>query len=411
MADDEREYSESEEEEEEEVGRKKASSGQKATREESQPKMTEAELAMEEKLRKKKEEDEAMWAEYIEQWRKQRSKEEEELRKLKERQARRKVTRAEQEKRMMELKRRQEEQRQREIEEKKQKEAEAKRKRLEDAEKKRQAMLEEQKKMKEGVKPNFVIQKKEGGAPIMTAHAGGFDKMSTVEQARAEMSKSKEQLAEDKQIALTYRVKPLNIEGLGSEKLRSTAEELWAKIVTLESEKYDLEDKMKRQDYDLRELTERQKQINRQKALKKGIDPAEAEGKHPPKIQVASKYERRLDRRTFAIKKSWFEEPKIHVASKFERRVDRRTYVDKKSLFDGGLEKTVKEQMEKSWAERMNTFKERGPKQLPKWDPTAPKVKEVIEHRTYDDDDLLDLEPPSFEYNLISWSILANRRE
>ncbi|GFT57901.1 troponin T, skeletal muscle [Trichonephila clavipes] len=406
MADDEREYSESEEEEEEEVGR--ASSGQKATREESQPKMTEAELAMEEKLRKKKEEDEAMWAEYIEQWRKQRSKEEEELRKLKERQARRKVTRAEQEKRMMELKRRQEEQRQREIEEKKQKEAEAKRKRLEDAEKKRQAMLEEQKKMKEGVKPNFVIQKKEGGAPIMTAHAGGFDKMSTVEQARAEMSKSKEQLAEDKQIALTYRVKPLNIEGLGSEKLRSTAEELWAKIVTLESEKYDLEDKMKRQDYDLRELTERQKQINRQKALKKGIDPAEAEGKHPPKI---------------------------HVASKFERRVDRRTYVDKKSLFDGGLEKTVKEQMEKSWAERMNTFKERGPKQLPKWDPTAPKVKEVIEHRTYDDDDLLDLEPPSFglpepepkkrrrkrknknntclnkEYNLISWSILANRRE
>ncbi|GIY49596.1 troponin T, skeletal muscle [Caerostris extrusa] len=187
----------------------------------------------------------------------------------------------------------------------------------------------------------------------MPSHPGGFDKMSTVEQARAEMSKSKEQLAEDKQIALTYRVKPLNIEGLGQEKLRGTAEELWTKIVQLESEKYDLEDKMKRQDYDLRELTERQKQINRQKALKKGIDPAEAEGKYPPKISVASKYERRLDRRSFSHKKSWFEEvsldgkhvkgdhdtsgtcQKIHVASKFERRVDRRTYVDKKSLFDG----------------------------------------------------------------------------
>ena len=34
-----------------EIEEKKASSGQKTTREESQPKMTEAELAMEEKLR------------------------------------------------------------------------------------------------------------------------------------------------------------------------------------------------------------------------------------------------------------------------------------------------------------------------------------------------------------------------
>ncbi|KAG8186246.1 hypothetical protein JTE90_004224 [Oedothorax gibbosus] len=387
-----------EEEEEEEVERKKPSGGQKAAEE---PKMTEAELIMEEKLRKKKEEDEAMWQEYIDQWRKQRAKEEEELRKLKERQARRKVTRAEQEKRMMELKKRQEEQRLREIEEKKQKEAEAKRKRLEEAEKKRQAMLEEQKKMKDGVKPNFVIQKKEGGSGPEPFNPSGFDKMSHIEQARSEMSKSKEQLAEDKQIALTYRVKSLNIENLSSDKLRTTAEDLWAKIVTLESEKYDLEDKMKRQDYDLRELTERQKQINRQKALKKGIDPAEAEGKYPPKI---------------------------HVASKFERRVDRRAYTDKKALFDGGLDVTVKEQNEKVWAERMAQFKERGAKQLPKWDPTAPKAKEVVEPRTYDDDDLLDKRKKKRKkkkrkrrmrkkkrrnkgFEVFSWDILANSCE
>ncbi|WP_175401238.1 hypothetical protein, partial [Pseudoalteromonas sp. BMB] len=62
-----------------------------------------------------------------------------------------------------------------------------------------------------------------------------------------------------------------------------------------------------------------------------------------------------------------------------------------------GLEDELKKKMEKTWADRMNSFKERGPKTLPKWDPTAPKVKEVIEARTYDDDDdLLDLEPPSF---------------
>ena len=39
-----------------------------------------------ERLRKKREEEEAMWSEYIEQRKKQRSKEEEELKKLKERQ-------------------------------------------------------------------------------------------------------------------------------------------------------------------------------------------------------------------------------------------------------------------------------------------------------------------------------------
>lgn len=56
-----------------------------------------------------------MWAEYIEQRKKQRLKEEEDLRKLKERQAKRKAQRAEQEKMMLEMKRKQEEQKQREI--------------------------------------------------------------------------------------------------------------------------------------------------------------------------------------------------------------------------------------------------------------------------------------------------------
>lgn len=48
--------------------------------------MTEAELAIEEKLRKKREEQEQIWQEYLEQRDKQRIKEEDDLRKLKERQ-------------------------------------------------------------------------------------------------------------------------------------------------------------------------------------------------------------------------------------------------------------------------------------------------------------------------------------
>lgn len=48
--------------------------------------MTEAELAIEEKLRKKREEQEQVWQEYLEQREIARKKEEDDLRKLKERQ-------------------------------------------------------------------------------------------------------------------------------------------------------------------------------------------------------------------------------------------------------------------------------------------------------------------------------------
>jgi len=202
---------------------------------------------IEEKLRKKKEEEEAMWGEYIEQRKRQRQKEEEELKKLKERQAKRKTQRAEQEKLLIEMKRKQEDQKLREIEEKKNREAEAKRKRLEEAERKRQAMMEAMEKQKQQATPNFVINKKDA-AP---ASAVGMDKFANVAFARSEMNKTKEQLAEDKEIALSFRVKPLEIEGLSVDKLRQKAQQLWDMIVQLESDKYDLEERQKRQDYDV----------------------------------------------------------------------------------------------------------------------------------------------------------------
>lgn len=99
--------------------------------------------------------------EYILEWRKQRSKEEDELKKLKEKQAKRKVSRAEEEQRMAQRKREEEERRQREVEEKKQRDIEEKRRRLEEAEKKRQAMLQAVKD-KDRKGPNFTINKKEG---------------------------------------------------------------------------------------------------------------------------------------------------------------------------------------------------------------------------------------------------------
>lgn len=100
---------------------------------------------------------------YITEWRKQRNKEEDELKRLKEKQAKRKVTRAEEEQRMAQRKKEDEERRVREVEEKKQREADEKRMRLEEAEKKRQAMIQAQKD-KDRKGPNFTIQKREDGS-------------------------------------------------------------------------------------------------------------------------------------------------------------------------------------------------------------------------------------------------------
>merc|ERR1712128_24801 len=85
---------------------------------------------------------------------------------------------------------------------------------------------------------------------------------------------------------------------------------------------------------------ERQKQQLRQKALKKGLDPEALTGKHPPKIQTASK---------------------------FERTPDHRTYDDKKKLFQGGRELEIKEELAKLWELHKTEFEGRSKVRLPKW--------------------------------------------
>ena len=69
--------------------------------------------------------------------------------------------------------------------------------------------------------------------------------------AGREMAKTKEQLAEDKEVALSMRIKPLNIDGFTIDDLKGKAEQFWERIVQLESEKYDLEERQKRQEYDV----------------------------------------------------------------------------------------------------------------------------------------------------------------
>lgn len=74
--------------------------------------------------------------------------------------------------------------------------------------------------------------------------------------AQLERNKTREQIEEEKKISLSFRIKPLNIEGFSVQKLQFKATELWDQIIKLETEKYDLEERQKRQDYDVRRKTD-----------------------------------------------------------------------------------------------------------------------------------------------------------
>merc|ERR1712168_146439 len=145
--------------------------------------------------------------EYINEWRKQRGKEEEELKRLKEKQAKRKEIRAEQEKKLAQQKKEEEERLRKEEAEKKAKEAEEK--------KKRQAMMQAQK------------EKQSAGGPGKSGAKKNDSGMSNVQDARREMTKTKEQLEEEKKISLSIRIKPLELDGMDSDALKTKANELW----------------------------------------------------------------------------------------------------------------------------------------------------------------------------------------
>merc|ERR1712073_3487 len=183
-------------------------------------------------------------------------------------------------------------------------------KKLEEAEAERQKMLEAQKAQKADANEK---KKSVAGGP-------GND-------ARKELSKTKEQLEEEKKIALSIRIKPLALEEMDSDELKAKAEELFKTIIQMETDKYDYEQRKLTQELDLKEL-------------KKGLDPEALVGKYPPKIRMYSKY---------------------------ERRTDTRSYDDRKKLYEGGWEVVRAEHLESAWKEKYDEWSKRPAKKLPKW--------------------------------------------
>merc|ERR1712080_456162 len=195
----------------------------------------------------------------------------------------------------------------------------------------------------------------------------------TLDRAR-EMSKTKEQLEEEKNISLRIRIKPLNLDEMDSDQLKAKAAALFSTITNLETEKYDYEQRQSMQDYELKELKERQKMQLRNKAIKKGLDPEALTGAHPPTISMYSKY---------------------------ERRTDTRTYGDRKKLYEGQYEVERAEKLEAAWKEKYAEWTKRPKARLPKWfgerpgkkagDPETPeggdKVAEEAEEEVYDEEE------------------------
>ncbi|CAB4069181.1 unnamed protein product [Lepeophtheirus salmonis] len=196
-----------------------------------------------------------------------------------------------------------------------------------------------------------------GGKGVSKKSDGGG--LGNVQDARREMTKTKEQLEEEKKISLSIRIKPLDLDAMDSDVMRSKASELWDTIVRLETEKYDLEERQKRQDYDLKELKERQKQQLRQKAMKKGLDP--------------------------------------------------EALTDRRKLYEGGWEVVRAEHLQQLWKEKYDEWQKRPKSKLPKWfgerpgkkpgDPESPEDdEEVFFPRRLSSNSLGPKEHPSFEF-------------
>merc|ERR1719315_46533 len=177
---------------------------------------------------------------------------------------------------------------------------------------------------------------------------GGKKSSAPAMDARKEMSKTKEQVEEEMRISLRIRIKPLDLDAMDSDELRNKAQKIWDTIVALETERYDYQQRQLDQDYELKELAERQKLQQRNKAIKKGLDPESFTGKHPPVIRMFSKY---------------------------ERRTDTRSYGDRKKLYEGGAEVIRAEALEAAWKEKLAEFQKRPAKKLPKWFGVRPGKK------------------------------------
>jgi len=144
-------------------------------------------------------------------------------------------------------------------------------------------------------------------------------KLSNILRYKEDSQKSKEQLDIEKQNIILSRIVPFGIEGLDYNGLVERAKALHQVIWSLEANCYDYQQKFERQNYDMMELAERARQMNRGRrktptghtGLGGSVFPwiATNFATAPPKISLFSKYERQKDRRSFTERRLIYQDP------------------------------------------------------------------------------------------------------
>jgi len=147
----------------------------------------------------------------------------------------------------------------------------------------------------------------------------GGSRMSNVLKATEDLLKTPEQLAADKQAKLDKRIPKLKeLDGASKDKLVEIANKWYSRLSYVTYSIYDLGDRAQRQKYDISELAERGRQLERQKNRNKSkTEPtglggpvftklAEFFPQAPPKISLYSRFDRVIDRRTLAERREIF---------------------------------------------------------------------------------------------------------
>merc|ERR1711881_291203 len=121
-------------------------------------------------------------------------------------------------------------------------------------EKEKVAKEREERKLKEAEEEERKAEedKKKQAIANMSLHYGGY-----LRRAEKNKPNKRQTEREKKKKILAERRKPLNIDHLGVEQLREKVTEFWTDLYALEEEKYDQEQRINRQKYDINQLRQR----------------------------------------------------------------------------------------------------------------------------------------------------------